>query len=138
MNKIISSVIILVVVIVVGVLALTFYKGDNSEKELSWKLVDAGMEESISAPKTSVVLSVDGKDQEIGTYIGSCFDIADSSWALLENEKTGVICYWAGGGKEIGVFEENNKLIIKTGDLEEGSEETPGFRGNFIELRKIN
>ncbi|MEK7068304.1 MAG: hypothetical protein AAB964_00635, partial [Patescibacteria group bacterium] len=66
--------------------------------------------------------------------VGNCFSVAGSSWELLENELTGAICYSAGGGKEIGVFEEGGTLVLKEGEVEEGGAETPGFRGNFAPL----
>ena len=58
-------------------------------------------------------------------------------WSLYESEKTGVICWWAGGGSDIGIFEEGGKLVLKVGSLDEGSAEIPGFRGNFQTIATI-
>jgi len=43
----------------------------------------------------------------------------------------------AGGGTEAGVFEENGKMLIKIGSIEEGDGETPGSRGNFKTLKEM-
>ncbi len=99
--------------------------------QLSWEFTNRGEDTETSAPRTQVTLHVATKAYDLGTYTGSCFDMKGSSWSLSENEVAGAICWWAGGGKEIGVFKENGGLVVKVGDLDEGSEETPGFRGNF-------
>lgn len=101
---------------------------------LSWRFEDAGMDEEISAPRTRVILETSVDSREIGVFTGSCSNIADSSWELLEGEQTGVICWWAGGGSEIGVFDEGGQLVVKQGFLEEGTAETAGFRGDFSTL----
>lgn len=105
--------------------------------EISWHFNDLGSDEMTYALNTEVMLEVDGKDYKLGTYTGSCFVIEESAWELLENEITGVICWWAGGGKEIGVFKENGRSVVKIGDIEESTEETGGFRGNFRSLFEI-
>jgi hypothetical protein len=82
-------------------------------------------------PRSRVALEANGSTHQIGEYDGTCAVIEGTAWDLLEGEKSGVICWWAGGGSEIGVFEENGTMVVKQGDLEEGSAETPGLRGNF-------
>jgi hypothetical protein len=108
--------------------------------QLSWSFEEIAPQDEASAPQTKVTLTAEGNGQkyEVGTYNGSCSVIEGSSWQLLEGEKTGVICWWAGGGNEIAVFEEDGKLVVKTGDIEEGNEETEGFRGNFKLLLPLN
>ncbi len=99
--------------------------------ELSWEFTSRGEDAKTSAPQTAVTLHVGAKAYDLGTYTGNCFDMKGSSWKLSENEVAGAVCWWAGGGHEIGVFKENGKLVVKVGELDEGSEEIPGFRGNF-------
>jgi hypothetical protein len=107
---------------------------------LSWSFEEIPAPDETSGPQTKVTLTAEGNGQkyDVGTYTGSCSVIEASAWQLLENEKTGVICWWAGGGNEIGVFEESGKLVIKTGDTEEASGESEGFRGNFKLLLPLN
>jgi hypothetical protein len=95
-------------------------------------------DESGDVPMTSVSLQVSsGKKYLAGNYEGSCSEISNSSWPLLSGEKSGVICWWAGAGTELGIFEENNQLVVKKGILEEGDAETAGVRGNFQPLFKL-
>ena len=105
-------------------------------EEFAWSFVDRGVDAETSMPKTDVALRIRGIDVPLGTYDGNCFSIAGSQWELLRGEVSGAICYFAGGGTEIGVFEENGSLVLKQGDVEEGSAEVPGFRGNFVPLTK--
>jgi len=150
MNKVVGSVV--VVLLVGGVwywyTATNANTGDtaipesaDSAVEARWVLENAGENEELFAPQTAVSLEVssDGsvKKYAIGEYIGSCSEIGDSNWTLLENELTGVICWWAGGGNEIGIFKENGELVVKEGELDEGNAEIEGFRGNFKTLFAI-
>ncbi len=102
-------------------------------QEFTWEFIEGSPRPS-GAPTTQVTLSIAGVDVPLGTYVGSCFAIPGSAWELLPNEVTGAICYWAGAGKEIGVFEEDGALVLKEGDIDEGSAEVPGVRGNFVPL----
>jgi|SRR3989344_1254172 len=96
-----------------------------------WRMEGVTDAEGVREAQTYVSLVTMGNEYRIGTFDGSCFVIEESSWTLVENEKSGVICWWAGGGSEIGVFDEGGKLVLKQGSLEEGDAETPGFRGDF-------
>lgn len=102
-------------------------------QEFTWEFVEAGQRPS-GAPSTRVTLKIAGVPVDLGTYVGSCFAIPGSAWELLPNEVTGAICYWAGAGKEIGVFEEGGTLVLKEGDIEEATAETEGIRGNFVPI----
>lgn len=81
------------------------------------------------APQTEVSLN----GRVVGTYQGTCSEIGgQNSWTLLAGEQTGVICWYAGGGTEIGVFaHEDGGYDVLEGKLDEGSAETPGMRGDF-------
>ncbi len=103
----------------------------NGKMVFTWNITELGENPDSGAPRTGVSVSSGGKTYPVGEFDGSCAEIDGTSWVLVEGEKTGVICWWAGGGSEAGVFEEDGKMVLKVGILEEGSAETPGFRGNF-------
>ncbi|MBI2048572.1 MAG: hypothetical protein HYT30_01455 [Parcubacteria group bacterium] len=85
-------------------------------------------------PKARISLVAGGKEHALGEFDGTC---AQQKTDLLEGEQEKVICWWAGGGKEIGVFEEGGDLVVKVGDVDEGGAETGGFRGNFKKVLEI-
>lgn len=112
----------------------------ESEKGMpsyEWRFEDAGENEEIGAPMTKVTLVANGESHDVGTYEGSCSKIEDSAWPYLDNEVTGVICWFAGGGSEIGVFRENGAILVKAGLLDEGSAEVEGTRGDFTTLLEL-
>jgi hypothetical protein len=88
-------------------------------------------------PDGKVTLTANGKNYAAGTFQGNCSVVGNTSWPLLANEVTGVICYFAGGGDEVGVFKENGGYVLKQGVVEEGDAETPGFRGQFKVIQKL-
>jgi len=106
------------------------------QDEFTWSFIDRGVSATTSMPYTDVSLRIRGVDVPLGTYEGTCFAVAGSQWPLLRGELSGAICYWAGGGKEVGVFEENGSLVLKEGDVDEGDAEHEGFRGNFVPLTR--
>jgi hypothetical protein len=106
------------------------------KQEFAWSFVDLGVDASTSVPKTDVSLRIAGVNVPLGVYDGNCFSVAGSSWQLLSGEVSGAICYWAGGGKEVGVFEEGGKLVLKEGIVDEGDAEHPGSRSDFKLLTK--
>lgn len=104
----------------------------------AWTLTELPEDEANPGmPRTSVALTAGGETSTIGVYNGSCAAIEDTSWELLEGEVTGVICWWAGGGDEIGIFNEGGRHVLKVGMLEEGSAETAGFRSAFTTVREL-
>ncbi|OHA32914.1 MAG: hypothetical protein A2928_04475 [Candidatus Taylorbacteria bacterium RIFCSPLOWO2_01_FULL_45_15b] len=100
----------------------------------TWEFVEGAVATTTGIPKTAVILKAGTKVYSAGTYEGTCFDVtaSTSAWILLEGEMAGAICWWAGGGTELGVFTENGKQVVKKGELDEGSDEVPGTRGNFV------
>lgn len=98
-----------------------------------WTFTDLGADE-FGMPKTEVSIIADGNEHKLGTFDGSC---SEQDTDLLENEKEKAVCWWAGGGKEIGVFEENGRRVVKVGDVDEGDAETGGFRGNFSVVKEL-
>ena len=122
---------------------ITVKNGDLIEKrsvvpKISWqtKSITGG-----DTPKTSVSVAIDGALYDLGIYTGTCTEIGKSGGidgkGLLANELSAVQCYFAGGGDEIGVFQEDGKVSIKKGMLDEGSEEAPSLRGNFVIFRTL-
>jgi hypothetical protein len=103
----------------------------EEESGITWLLEDSGAVAESGAPLTNVGVNVNGSQRNVGVYEGSCFVVEDSEWPLLEGEVSGVICYFAGGGTELGMFEENGALVLKEGVVEEGSGDTEGMRGDF-------
>lgn len=151
---------ILIVLLVVGGIVFMFAKKVGQEKpvptaeqehlqekgaassrgpSLSWEFAPAGGDPATGAPLTTVMLVVDGEVRELGTATGACsiVDGSSSTWALAEGEITGVVCYFAGAGEEYGVFYDAGAYVVKKGVVEEGSAETPGFRGNYEALFTI-
>lgn len=85
-------------------------------------------------PQTRVSLFYNGTINNLGVFEGSCAALEDGGQALLPNEQSGVLCWYAGGGIEIGVFLEDTVLVVKKGFVDEGTAESEGFRGNFSDL----
>ncbi len=146
MNKITGIVISIVVVAALGYGFYVYAPAQDSleqdiaerggENRFEWTFESKG-ENAEGMPSTEVALWRGDSIYPAGTYAGSCSIIEESAWELVEGELTGVICWFAGGGNEIGVFEENGTYAVKVGDLDEGSAEEPGFRGNFRTLFTI-
>lgn len=100
----------------------------------SWVMTEALPDESLSMPRTTIALKVNNQVITAGTFPGLCTVIERPE---SPNELTGVLCWFAGAGDEIGVFEEGNRLVLKRGEIAEPSAESPGFRGNFIDIAVI-
>lgn len=119
------------IIIILGGVAYFVFKHDTTAPAATgpmayeWQFTDkSGAEQT----KTQVTLVAGGKSHVVGTYDGTC---AEQTTDYLPNEKAKVVCWFAGGGNEVGVFEQDGKTTVQVGDVDEGSQETPGFRGNF-------
>lgn len=101
-----------------------------------WSFRITGGDAKTGADLSEVTLTTDGQTHVVGTYEGHCSVIGDaaSSWPLATNELTGVICYWAGAGDEVGVFMENGAYSVQHGTVAEGSAEVGGSRGPYTTL----
>lgn len=82
-------------------------------------------------PRMSVQIWTGNTPRSVGTFEGSC---AASKEDLLPGEIEKVVCWYAGGGSEIGIFSEQGEYVVKVGSVDEGSSETAGFRGAFKNL----
>jgi hypothetical protein len=97
--------------------------------DMHWQFTDRGTDNGL--PHTAVVLAIKDKTYDLGIHIGSCTVIDGTTWQLQPGELSGAICYFAGGGDELGVFKEGAAYVIKSGPVDEGSAETPGTRGPY-------
>ncbi len=84
--------------------------------EVSWQYASKGEDET-GTPQTEVSVTISGKTSVVGTYQGSCSSVS----TLADGEVSGTLCWYAGGGKELGVFNENGKWVVKEGDQDEGN-----------------
>jgi len=100
--------------------------------ELQWKIVDQGIDADTGSSTSRVYLTVAGVDVEVGGYRGTCALINGTSTPLLANEVSGVICTRNYSGKEVGIFNESGKLVLKEGDVELNADGTFALRHNFI------
>lgn len=97
----------------------------------AWQLTDAGEDPLSYAPRTKVELVYEGRVYDLGVQTGSCAEVGGSGWEKVPGEISGVICWFAGGGTELGVFDDGNGYVVKLGQLDEGNAEIPGMRGAF-------
>lgn len=122
--------------LVVGIAAVLF--GINflspgrppAPPKYSWEFLQIE-EQADGIPRVSVQFWAGNKPRTVGTFEGSC---SASREDLLPNELEKVVCWYAGGGTEIGLFREGERFVVKRGDLDEGSAEVAGLRGNFEAL----
>lgn len=82
--------------------------------------------------KTRVFLLTPTKKYDTGLYSGTCSQMKSSN--LIEGEISAVLCWYAGFGDEIGVFKDSNGYVVKHGEVQEGTAEDKGFRGNYKEI----
>lgn len=104
-------------------------------EQLQWKLVDQGVDPDTQGTTTRVFLTVAGVDVPVGGYRGTCALVGASSTSalLLPGEVSGVICARDNSGKEVGIFNEGGKLVLKEGDVELNADGTIISRGNFVQ-----
>ena len=101
--------------------------GEAIAQGYEWIFTDLGTDD-FGMPRTIVGLMANGRAYEVGEFDGSC---AEMDTDFLPGQKSKVGCWWAGGGNEIGIFEEGGRDVVKVGAVGEGDAETEGFRGNF-------
>lgn len=102
---------------------------DDKGNTYLWSFVAKGENAESGAPITNVSLIVNNMPRFLGEFQGSCSVVSKEQ--LLENEKTAAVCWFAGGGDELGVFDEGGKVVVKRGVQDEGTAEDGGFRGDF-------
>lgn len=67
--------------------------------------------------------------------MGSC--VQKTPERLEPNEISGIGCWYAGSGDDIGVFSKNGKMTIERREIDEGTAETGGYIGKFETLISI-
>ena len=103
----------------------------------NWIVSDSGSRSHSGAPLINVSLSLNGKEYSIGTYEGACAEIGVPEWPLLGGEKAGIACWFENAGTEIGVFEEQGRLVLKKAPLAVGADGSSITRGAFEMIRRI-
>lgn len=106
----------------------------DSKTSITWRFTEADEVEAV--PYTNVAVVINGTSYEAGKFAGSCQEIDASggvdSKGLLAGELSGAQCWFAGSGDEIGVFaHEDGGFDMMVGELGEGEQGSPLFRGNF-------
>lgn len=103
-------------------------------EQLQWKFVDQGVDPDTHGTTTKVYLTVAGVDVPIGGYRGACSLVGSTSTVpLLPAEVSGAICARDAAGKEIGIFSEAGKLVLKEGDVALNADGSIASRGNFVQ-----
>ncbi len=102
-------------------------------EQLQWKLVDQGLDADTQATTTRVFLTVAGVDVPVGGYRGTCALVGATSTPLLDGEVSGVICVRDNVGKEVGIFNEGGKLVLKEGDVQLNADGSVISRINFVQ-----
>lgn len=129
------GILVLIAFILAAVGTIVFWHDTSapavSDGAYQWRFVDWGGDEK---PQTQVSLVYKGHTYTIGTYDGSCAVMQDD---YLSYEKSKVVCWFAGGGHEVGVFEEPGQTVVRVGDVDEGASGIEGFRGNFTLVQRL-
>jgi hypothetical protein len=105
--------------------------------EISWQFDDMGEDSKTGGRLTNVTVILKGKINKtfaLGTYLGECSQMVKPN-QFSPNEIAGVVCWWA-GGTEIGVFRENERLMVKTRELIESPEYPPSEK-DFKQILEI-
>lgn len=111
--------------------------GGQAEPEartFAWRFATVEAEGDLP-PRTDVALITGGDTYNLGSYPGTCAEIAPET--LLPGEVAGVLCWWAGSGDEIGVFRAGDAYVVRRGFQEEPTAESEGYRGGFSDLAAI-
>jgi hypothetical protein len=105
---------------------------------VTWKFdtVSAATDDGMPQ-KTKVTVTWDGTSHDAGIYEGTCAEIDGSNGTLSDGEVSGALCWFAGAGDEIGVFEEGAGFVLKHGEQQEPAGEGGAFRGNFKVLMSL-
>ena len=126
---------IVVAVLVIGGLIYAVQRSSTPAVDVAWAFQEKTPVPMTGAPVVQVTTTINGTEYDAGTYNGSCIEIDEEN--LSENEVSGIICWWAGFGDEIGVFTEEGKIVAKHGEIQEGDEGAAPFRGNLTTLFEI-
>jgi hypothetical protein len=107
-----------------------------AEPDIAWRFADAG--EFDGLPYTRVFLTIGKTEHSLGEYVGSCSDTV--ARVDLSGHVASILCWYAGGGNEVAVFEDAKNrggYVVKVRDVDEGTAEVSGYRGAFKDVLRI-
>lgn len=124
------SILIRTGVIKIGEKIINPYVAENpiTREDIKWSFTEKVESDGLNPPQTDVELQIKDKKYSAGIYEGSC---SVQNTELLINQTSGAVCWWAGGGVELGVFVEDKKIVLKRKPIDEGSAEYPSFASPF-------
>lgn len=102
-------------------------ENNNTEYKVSdftWLIQDLGDTGTYGEPYQKVILKIDGTHVHkyvVGDYYMNCSEQNGTEYKGTGKVSKSVRCWWAGAGKEIAVFLENGKYVVKIANLDEGS-----------------
>lgn len=105
--------------------------GEPATDTYEWRFSERMRED---VPHTRVTLVAKGRSYDLGEYRGTC-SVEEGEY--LEYEKSKAVCWYAGGGHELGVFEEPGQVVVRAGEIDEGASGIAGVRGNFKLVERI-
>jgi len=95
-----------------------------TKEDINWTFTEKIESDGFNPPQNEVTLQIKDKKYIAGIYEGSC---SVTNTKLLINQISGAICWWAGGGVELGVFIQDKKLVLKRRPIDKGNTEYPSF-----------
>lgn len=125
----------IVLLIVVALVAWFGYNSVRSQslvdqtlrEQFKWTLVPAQPDATTPGPRTTINLQIAEVHMPLGTFPGNCEIVDGRSQALLQGELSGVVCKNGDAGVEIGIFKENEQLVLKRGEIASGSTRGSNF-----------
>lgn len=117
-------------------------KNEYKSSDFAWLIQDVDTTSQYGEPHQKITLQVGGPLGEtylLGEYPMNCNVVETTYYKGSDKISKSVNCWWAGAGKEIGVFLENDHYFVKIADLEEGTayiKSTPVKFKFLLELKK--
>ncbi len=109
----------------------------DTAKGIKLVCVDAGMDTSISAPKTDVMLYVDGKLTKLETITGPGTLYSKDDYETMGIPSDAVSAcgaWWAGGGQYYYVVVKNGMPVVYQGWQDEGQKK-PGYNWTKMKMK---
>jgi len=130
--------------VVVGLVAWFGYNSVRSQalvdqtlrEQFQWTLVPALPDPVTPGPRTTINLTIAEVSMPLGTYAGACDIVDGKKESLLEGELSGVVCRYNMAeapqaedvvGVEVGIFRENDQLVLKKGSIMGGTKRGSNF-----------
>lgn len=113
------------------------------DRKVIWIFTEAKPKNDI--PQTSVTVDINSRKIPLGTYEGSCSISVDKEHQANSSERllpkgsiSGVVCWYAGGGISIDMFDNGKTISIKKATIDEGTAEGGGGYGPYETIVDIN